>query len=154
MVEGRTAAHQRSTMLAPHPEVARTAVDGVLTDDHVAPKSVSRSLAQQFVKRIRIASPASSASSTAFSLRTEFKVALRPRSAASPAYRSGQDQEEAFQAYPYDLSIASPKTVLSRTFQRLAGQARQLKVSRMTAHWSRSGPQTGIQSFRASPGTS
>ena len=147
MVEGRTAAHQRSTMLAPHHEVARTAVDGVLIENQMAPSSCSRSLASTIV------------------MRTKSFVALRPRKAVSPAYRSGHVQvrrsRSAFQEsqlrteFPTDEYFSEGvKAVLSRSFQRLADQARQSKVSRVAAHWSSRDPQTEFQVFRACPGPS
>jgi len=46
MVEGRTAALQRSTMLAPH-HVSRFCVDGVPTGNHTVTESLSRTLAPQ-----------------------------------------------------------------------------------------------------------
>jgi len=105
MVEGRTAAHQRSTMLAPRhlaPVFAFCAVDGELTSDHAAPNEFSRTLAPTTV--------------------------LRPR-----------------EAYPVAVSSRFPKAILSRTFQRLAGQARQNKSQRMAAHWSSSEPQKELR---------
>lgn len=123
MVEGRTAAHQRSTVLTPRHTVLRT-VDGVLAVGHVALNSVSRSLA-----------PGSETSSV---------FVPRISSAASPAYRCGQ----------YQSSKVSPKAILSRSYQRLADQARQSRVSRMAAHWSSQDTQTEIKGFRARPGTS
>lgn len=176
MVEGRTAAYQRSTGIAP--QCIAYAVDGLRAEDQKVSPQVLRTLTPVSVPRARCVA----SSEYQFQLRSSCVQFRSPsvitgrvegRSVSgsvcppndvlnipSAGDAQGAIKVRVSRKSPVALrntsseNPQSPKAILSRTFQRLADQARQSSTKRMTAHWSRQETTKGILEFPEKSGPS